>query len=101
METISRAVENGKDRGLTDQEIEAAVCEGMVRHERRQNATPGRDRQPGASLAATSLGGLGVSGPSSPTAPALEAAGPAVAGPAEGARPDREHRIYCDPEIGQ
>lgn len=76
MEAISRAVESGKDRGLTDEEIEAAVGEGMIRHERRRSG----------------MAASGTHAECRPMAPSLWSAGPAV---------DPAPRIYCDPEIGQ
>ena len=99
MDTISRAVENGKDRGLTDQGIAAAVGEGMIRRERQQSAMPGCGRQPGYYLAAASLGALGANGQAPSTASTFGAAGQARA--AEAPTADPEPRIYCDPEIGQ
>ncbi len=42
MEAISRAVENGKEHGLSEQNIKDAVREGLNRHERRRNAALAR-----------------------------------------------------------
>ena len=38
MEQIRQSVDEGKEAGLTDQQVKAAVREGLNRHERRRNA---------------------------------------------------------------